>query len=116
MLSIDLIETYADVKYICRWKKSLQAWIYNKTIQKWLQKKKKNLNLANILVHQYTILIVGGFGFEKPNALLNLINHEPFIDEIYLYSKDQYVAKYQLPSNKKRKCKFTVFKWFIRFG
>ena len=41
MLSIDLIETYADVKYICRWKKSLQTWIYNKTIQKWLQKKKK---------------------------------------------------------------------------
>ena len=80
------------------------------------KRKKKNLNLANILVHQYTILIVGGFGFEKPNALLNLINHEPFIDEIYFYSKDQYVAKYQLPSNKKRKCKFTVFKWFIRFG
>ena len=38
---------------------------------------------------------------KKTNALLNLINHEPVIDEIYLYSKGQYVAKYQLLSSKK---------------
>ena len=60
------------------------------------EKKEKNPNSAKILVHQYTTLIVGGFGFEKTNALLNLINHEPVIEEIYLYSKSQYVAKYQL--------------------
>ena len=47
------------------------------------EKKEKNPNSAKILVHQYTTLIVGGFGFEKTNALLNLINHEPVTDEIY---------------------------------
>ena len=79
------------------------------------RKKEQDPNSAKIRLHHFTILIDGGFGFEKTNALLNLINHEPFIDEIYFYSKDQYVAKYQLPSNKKRKCKLKVFKWFIRF-
>ena len=34
------------------------------------------------------ILISGGFGSWKTNALLNLINHEPDIDKIYLYPKD----------------------------
>ena len=64
--------------------------------------KEQNPNSAKILLHQYTTLIVGGFGFEKKtNALLNLINHEPVIDEIYLYSKGHYVAKYQLLSSKK---------------
>ena len=28
--------------------------------------------------------------------MLNLINHEPDIDKIYLYAKDSYEAKYQL--------------------
>ena len=46
--------------------------------------------------HPYRILIIGCSGFGKTNALLNLINHQPDIDKIYLYAKDPYEAKYQL--------------------
>ena len=45
--------------------------------------------------HPYRILIRGGSGSGKTNALLNLINNQPDIDKIYLYAKDQYEAKYQ---------------------
>ena len=38
----------------------------------------------------------------KTNALLNLINHEPDIDKICLYSKDPYETKYQLLINKRK--------------
>ena len=44
----------------------------------------------------YRILTVGGSGSGKVNALLNLKNHEPDFDKIYLYAKDLYEAKYQL--------------------
>ena len=37
----------------------------------------------------------------KTNALLNLTNNQPDIDEIYLYAKDPYKAKYQLLNNKR---------------
>ena len=40
------------------------------------------------MTFHYRILIVGGSGSGKTNALLTLINHEPDIDEIYLYAKD----------------------------
>ena len=33
------------------------------------------------------VLIVGGSGSGKTNALVSLINHEPDIDKIYLYAK-----------------------------
>ena len=36
----------------------------------------------------------------KRNALLNLIGHHSVIDEIYLYARDPYEAKYQLLINK----------------
>ena len=36
------------------------------------------------------ILIIGGSGSGKTNALLNLINNYPDIDKIYLYAKDPY--------------------------
>ena len=42
------------------------------------------------------MLIVGCAGSGKTNALLNLINHEPDIDKIYLYEKDAFELKYQL--------------------
>ena len=45
--------------------------------------------------HPYRILIIGGSGSGKTNALLNLINNQPDIDKIYLYAKDPYEAKYQ---------------------
>ena len=38
--------------------------------------------------HPYRILIIiGGSGSGKINALLNLINNQPDIDKIYLYAK-----------------------------
>ena len=43
--------------------------------------------------------MVGGSGYGKTNVLLNLINHEPHIDTIYLYAKDPYEARYQLLIN-----------------
>ena len=51
--------------------------------------------------HPYRILIIGGSGSGKTNALLNLINNHPGIDEIYLYNKDPYKAKYQFLINKR---------------
>ena len=35
--------------------------------------------------------------------MLNLINHQPDIDKICLYAKDQYEAKYQFLINKREK-------------
>ena len=52
--------------------------------------------------HPYRILIIGGSGYGKTNALLNLINNQPDIDKIYLYAKDPYEAKYQLLINKRK--------------
>ena len=56
-----------------------------------------------ILDHPYRILIIGGSGSGKTNALLNLINNQPDIDKIYLYAKDPYEAKYQYLINKREK-------------
>ena len=51
--------------------------------------------------HPYIILIIGGFGSGKTNALLNLINNQLDIDKIYLYAKDLYEETYQFLINKK---------------
>ena len=53
--------------------------------------------------HPYRILIVGGSGSGKTNALLSLINNQPDIDKIYLYAKDPYEKKYQYLINKREK-------------
>ena len=60
-----------------------------------------NLKLPYIPDHPYRILIIGGSGSGKANALLNLINNQPDIDKIYLYAKDPYEAKYQFLINKR---------------
>ena len=39
---------------------------------------------------------------QKTNVLLNLIENQPDTDEIYLYVKDPYEAKYQYLINKKK--------------
>ena len=39
--------------------------------------------------HPYRILIIGGSGSGKLNALFNLINNQPDIGKIYLYVKDR---------------------------
>ena len=54
-----------------------------------------NPNWPYIPDHPYRILIIGGSGSGKTNALLNLINNQPDIDKIYLYAKDPYENKYQ---------------------
>ena len=56
-------------------------------------KTEHNLKRSYIPDHLYRILIIGGFGSGKTNALLNLINNQPDNDEIYLYAKDPYEAK-----------------------
>ena len=53
--------------------------------------------------HPYRILIIGGSGLGKTNALLNLINNQPDIEKIYLYAKDPYETKYQYLINKREK-------------
>ena len=53
--------------------------------------------------HPYRILIIGGSGSGKTNALLNLINNQPDIDKIYLYAKDPYEKKYQYLIKKREK-------------
>ena len=50
--------------------------------------KEHNLNWPVTRGHPYRILIAGGCGSGKANALLNLINHEPDIDKIYFYAND----------------------------
>ena len=44
--------------------------------------------------HPYRILMIGGLGSGKTNALLNLTESQPDIDKIYLYAKDPYEKKY----------------------
>ena len=39
-------------------------------------------------------LIAGGSGSRKTNSLFNIISQQPDIDQIYLYAKDPYEAKF----------------------
>ena len=64
-------------------------------------KTKHNLQRPYIPDHPYRILIIGGTGYGKINALLNLINNQPDIDKIYLYAKDACEAKCQFLINKR---------------
>ena len=64
-------------------------------------KLKHNLNWPYILDRPYKILIIGGSGSRKTNALFNLINNQPGIDKIYLYAKDLYKPEYQFLINKR---------------
>ena len=64
-------------------------------------------------------MIIGGSGSGKTNALLNLINHEPDTDRIFLYAKDPYEAKYQLLINKRESTGLKYFndsKAFIEYS
>ena len=45
--------------------------------------------------HPYRVLIIGGSGSGKTNALLNLIKEQDDIDKIYLYAKDLSEPKYE---------------------
>ena len=70
--------------------------------------------------HQYRILIIGGSGSRKTNALLSLIDCQSDIDKIYLYAKDLYEAKYQFLINKRESVGWNYFNdskakyWWIK--
>ena len=51
--------------------------------------------------HPYRLLIVGGSGSGKTNALLNLLNNQPDICKVYFYVKHPYEAKYKFLINKR---------------
>ena len=58
-------------------------------------KKELNLKWPYIPDNPYRMLIIGGSGSGKTNALLNLIKEQDDIDKIYLYAKDLKEPKYQ---------------------
>ena len=45
--------------------------------------------------HPYRIIIIGGSGSGKANALINLINEQNDIDKIYLHARDLSEPKYE---------------------
>ena len=65
--------------------------------------KEHNPNWPEFPDHPHRILVVGGSGCGKTNALLYLMNNEPDIDKIYLYTKDLFKEKYQLLINKRKR-------------
>ena len=75
-----------------------------------MKTKQNNLNWPYILDHPYRILIIGGSGSGKTNALLNLINNQPDIIKIYLYVKDPYEPKDQFLINKRESTGLKHFK------
>ena len=54
-----------------------------------------NKNWPYIPNHPYRILIIGGSGSGKANALVNLINEQNDIGKIYLYARDLNEPKYE---------------------
>ena len=69
-----------------------------------------NIKWPYIPDHPNRILIVGGSGSGKTNALLNLTNNQPDIDQIYLYIKGPYEAKYKYLIHKRQKVGQNHFK------
>ena len=61
-----------------------------------------NPNWTEITDHPYRILIIGGSESGETSSLFNLINKQPDIVKIYLYSKNPYDAKYQFLINKQK--------------
>ena len=62
--------------------------------------------------HPYRIIIIGGSGSGKTNALINLINEQDncdFIDKIYLYARDLNKPKYQLLIEKHKNVRIRHF-------
>ena len=90
---------------------------------------KIKLNIINVINwpyisdKPYRILIIGGSGCGKTNELLNLIENWPDIDQIYLYAKDPYEAKYQYLINRRESVgikhfndpKALIFRWYTRY-
>ena len=64
--------------------------------------KKHNGNWPRNPENSFKILINEVSGSGKTNTLLNLVNHQPDIDKICLYTKYPYKAKYQMLINKRK--------------
>ena len=64
--------------------------------------KEHNKKWPYIPDHPYRILIIGGFGSGKTNALINLINEQNDIDKIYLYARDLNEPKYKILIKKRK--------------
>ena len=73
--------------------------------------KEHNPNWPKIPDYACRILIIRGFVSGETISLFNLISHQPDIDNIYLYAKDPYEAKYKYLISKE-KYKLKAFKWF----
>ena len=73
-------------------------------------KTKPNKNWPNIPDHPYRILKIGSSESGKTNVLLNLIENQPDIDKIYLYTKDPHESKYQYLINKREGVGINHFK------
>ena len=57
--------------------------------------KKHNEKRPYIPDHPNRIIVIGGSGSRKTNALINLINEKNDIDKIYLYARDLSEPKYE---------------------
>ena len=80
--------------------------------------KEHGSNWSQITDHPYRIVIGGGSGCGKTNALLNLISRQTDSDKICLYAKDLYEAKYQVLINKREGAgikNFNDSKAFIKY-
>ena len=79
----------------------LSKWKWSILMITQMTTKQHNSKWPYIPDHPYRILIIGGSGSGKTDALLNLINNQPDIDKIYLHTRDPYQAKYQFLINKR---------------
>ena len=77
--------------------------------------KKHNEKWPCISDHPYRILITGGFGSWKTNALLNLVNKQNNIDKIYSYAKDLNEQKYEYLIRKRKNTEINYWNYSNAF-
>ena len=70
--------------------------------------KEHNANWPESPDHPYRILIIEGSEFARTNLPFNVINQQSDNDEIYLRTKDAYIAKYQFLINKQKSIEFSM--------
>ena len=78
------------------------------------KRQEHNARWKQIPDHPNRILVAGGSGSGKTNALLSLINYQPDIDKIFLYLKDQYELKYRLPTANEKKLDLKGFHCILK--
>ena len=99
-LIISTLNATLEVPSLCPWLRAKKyAYLINFDDYANENKTEHNLKWPYIPHHPYRILIIGGSGSGKANASLNLINNQPDIDKIYLYTKDPHEVKHQFLIN-----------------